>query len=83
MALPKGPSLRDVLSAHEEARTSGGRRLTDDEKARVRDWAAEREKTRHPSAKVTITVLDLLDADGNARHRALVLTEEVAGGVVF
>ena len=56
--------------------------LTDDEKVRVREWAVEREKARHPSAKVTITVLDHVDGDGNARYRALVLTEEVAEGVI-
>ena len=56
--------------------------LTDDEKARVRQWASARERARHPSAKVTITVLDQVDANGNARYRALVLTEEVAEGVI-
>ena len=48
----------------------------------MRQWAVERERARHPSGKVTITVLDQVDADGNARYRALVLTEEVAEGVI-
>jgi hypothetical protein len=37
---------------------------------------------RHPSAKITITVRDEVDADGNARYTALIVTEEVAKGVV-
>ena len=80
---PKRPSLREVLSAHHQGSPSGARVLTDDEKAKVRQWAVERERARHPSAKVTITVLDQLDGDGNARYRALVLTEEVAEGVIL
>ena len=34
------------------------RKLTDEEKARVRQWAVQREKARHPGAHVTITVND-------------------------
>jgi hypothetical protein len=60
-----------------------GPHLSDDEKARVREWANERESKRHPSAKITITVVDELDAGGRARYKALVLTEEVADGVVI
>jgi hypothetical protein len=60
------PSLRDVLSGT-GATVSGSRKLTDDEKAKVREWALNREMARHPNAKVTITVLEELDPDGHAR----------------
>ncbi len=76
------PSLRDVLSGMGSP-SSGGRKLTDEEKVRVREWAAERELARHPKAKVTITVLDELGPDGHARYKALVLTEEIADGLVL
>ncbi len=79
-----GPSLRDVLDGMDAEPSSGGRRkLTDDEKATVREWAVRREKERHPSAKITITVCDEVDVYGNARYRALVLSEEVAEGVII
>lgn len=77
------PSLREVLRDKLEHAHSGGRLLTDAEKAMVRQWALRREKERHPNGKVTITVKDEVDSDGNARYVALVLTEEVAEGLVF
>ncbi len=81
-AKPARPSLRELLAKQET--TSSGRRLllSDGEKARVREWAVQREKERHPNAKITVTVRDKVDADGNARYTALVLTEEVAEGVI-
>ena len=59
------------------------RKLTDEEKATVRQWAVRREKARHPGAHVTITVNDEADANGNAVYKALVITEEVAEGVLL
>ena len=76
------PSLRELLTAGPAQPHSGGRKLTDAEKATVREWAFRRERERHPAAKITITVRDEADADGNARYTALVLTEEVAEGVI-
>ena len=76
------PSLRELLSAKPDVSQSGARKLTDAEKATVREWADRREKERHPNAKITITVRDEVDADGNARYTALVLTEEVAEGLI-
>jgi hypothetical protein len=75
--------LRELLSDKLDQSQSGGPKLTDAEKVAVREWAVQREKERHPDAKVTITVRDEVDADGNARYTALVLTEEVAEGPVF
>ncbi len=77
------PSLRELLTAKPDPFQSAGRKLTDAEKVTVREWVAVRRgKKRHPKAKITITVRDEVDADGNARYTALVLTEEVAKGVV-
>ena len=76
------PSLRELLAAKPDVSQSGARKLTDAEKATVREWAVRREMERHPNAKVTITVRDEVDGNGNARYTALVLTEEVAEGVV-
>ncbi|MBM0204552.1 hypothetical protein JNW90_16760 [Micromonospora sp. STR1s_5] len=76
-------SLRELLSDKLEQPQSRRRKLTDAEKATVREWAVRRETERHPSAKITSTVRDEVDADGNARYTALVLTEEIAEGVVF
>ena len=76
------PSLRALLSDKLDHGHSGGRKLTDAEKATVREWAVRREMERHPSAKITITVRDETDADGNARYTALIVTEEVAKGAV-
>ena len=76
------PSLRELLTAKPDVSQSGARKLTDAEKARVREWAVRREMERHPNAKITITVRDEVDGAGNARYTALVLTEEVAEGIV-
>jgi hypothetical protein len=35
---------------------------------------------RHPNAKITITVRDEVDGNGNARYTALVLTERSPKG---
>lgn len=51
-------SLRELLSAKPDATHSTGRKLTDFEKATVREWAAQREKERQLNAKITITVRD-------------------------
>lgn len=75
-------SLRELLSAKPDVPHSGARRLSDAEKATVRAWAMRREMERHPGAKITITIRDEVDDDGNARYTALVLTEEVAAGVI-
>ena len=77
------PSLRDLLSDSLKHAQSGARKLTDAEKVMVREWAVRREQERHPNAKITITVRDEVDADGNARYTALVLSEEVADGLVL
>ncbi len=77
------PSLRELIAAKPDPSHSGGRKLTDAEKATVRAWAGRREKERHPNAKITITVRDDVDADRNARYTALVLTEEVAEGLII
>ncbi|MBM0206961.1 hypothetical protein JNW90_31110 [Micromonospora sp. STR1s_5] len=77
------PSLAELLRDALDHPHSGGRKLTDAEKVAVPEWAIRREKERHPNAKVTITVRDEADADGNARYTALVLTEEVAEGIIF
>lgn len=76
------PSLRELLDQAQDSGGAGRRRLTDEEKARVREWAVQREKARHPHAKITVTVRDEVDDDGHARYTALVLTEEVAAGVL-
>lgn len=76
------PVPRELLTAKPHVSQSGARKLTDAEKATVREWAVRREMERHPNAKVTITVRDEVDGNGNARYTALVLTEEVAEGVV-
>lgn len=76
------PSLRELLGQAQDSVGAGRRKLTDVEKARVREWAVEREKARHPGAKITVTVRDEVDGDGHARYTALVLTEEVAVGVI-
>lgn len=77
------PSLRELLTAEPDPYQSGARKLTDPEKATVREWAIRREKERHPNAKITITVRDEVDSDGNARYTALLLTEEVAEGLMI
>ncbi|MBM0204544.1 hypothetical protein JNW90_16720 [Micromonospora sp. STR1s_5] len=62
------PSLRELLSDRLDHLRSGGRKLTDAEKAAVREWAIRREMERHPNAKITITVRDDVD---RCRERSL------------
>ena len=40
------PSLRELIAAKPDVSHSGARKLTDAEKATVRDWAVRREKDR-------------------------------------
>ena len=65
------PSLRELIASKPDPSHSGSK-LTDAEKATVREWALRRERERHPAAKITVTVRDEVDGDGNARYAALV-----------
>jgi hypothetical protein len=50
------------------------RRLTDDEKERVKAWATEKARCQHPKARITVVVSDAIDDSGFA-HVTVVITE--------
>jgi hypothetical protein len=50
------------------------RKLTDEEKERVKAWATEKAHLQHPRARVTVVVSDAIDDSGFA-HVTVVITE--------
>jgi hypothetical protein len=50
------------------------RKLTDEEKERVKAWATENAHCQHPKARVTVVVSDAIDDSGFV-HVTVVITE--------
>jgi len=53
------------------------RKLTDEEKERVKAWATAKARDQHPKARVTVVVSDAIDDSGFA-HVTVVITETTA-----